>query len=86
MRLKVSRKDIPSSHDVGVFIHNEFFRWLKTLENKILVSIVIIASVLTCLFSTHGTTASTWQDLSNRRWMVSRYHKSVLSRDDSALD
>ena len=38
MRPKASRKDIPSSHDVGVYIHNEFVRWLKTLESEILVS------------------------------------------------
>jgi hypothetical protein len=39
MRPKTMRKDLPSRHDIEVYIHNEFVAWLKSLKNDILVSI-----------------------------------------------
>ncbi len=38
MRPKTTRKDLPSRHDIKVYIHNEFVDWLKTLKSEILVS------------------------------------------------
>jgi hypothetical protein len=38
MRPKASCKDIPSSHDVGLYIHNTFVQWIKTLKSEISVS------------------------------------------------
>ena len=38
MRPKTTRKDLPSRHDIKVYIHNEFVRWLNTLKTEILVS------------------------------------------------
>ncbi len=38
MRPKTTRKDLPSRHDIEVYIHNEFVDWLKTLKSEILVS------------------------------------------------
>jgi hypothetical protein len=38
MRPKTKSSDIPSSHDVGVYIHNECVKWLKQLREEITVS------------------------------------------------
>jgi hypothetical protein len=38
MRPKAGRQDIPSTHDVATYIHNEFVKWLKELKDKIQVS------------------------------------------------
>lgn len=38
MRPNTTRKDLPSKHDLGVYIHNQFAAWLKKLKNDILVS------------------------------------------------
>jgi hypothetical protein len=38
MRPKTTRKDLPSRHDIEVYIHNEFVDWLKTLKREIMVS------------------------------------------------
>ncbi|KAF8494888.1 hypothetical protein F5888DRAFT_1567472, partial [Russula emetica] len=32
MRPKTTRKDLPSRHNIEVYIHNEFVDWLKTLK------------------------------------------------------
>jgi hypothetical protein len=38
MRPTTMGKDLPSTHNVVVYIHNEFVAWLKKLKNDILVS------------------------------------------------
>jgi hypothetical protein len=38
MRPKAGRKNIPSTHDITTYIHNEFVKWLKELEGDIKVS------------------------------------------------
>jgi hypothetical protein len=38
MRPKTTRKDLPSRHDIEVYIHNAFVGWLKSLKAEILVS------------------------------------------------
>jgi len=38
MRPKTTRKDLPSRHNIEVYIHNEFVDWLKILKAEILVS------------------------------------------------
>jgi hypothetical protein len=38
MRPKTKTSELPSSHDVGVYVHNESVRWLKQLRKEITVS------------------------------------------------
>jgi hypothetical protein len=38
MRPKANKLDVPSSHDVSVYIHNSCVEWLKKLKGDILVS------------------------------------------------
>ena len=38
MKPKAVRNDMPSTHDVTTYIHNEFVKWLKELKSDILVS------------------------------------------------
>ena len=45
MRPKTTRKDLPSRHDIEVYIHNEFVDWLKTLKNEIIVSKALFLQV-----------------------------------------
>lgn len=39
MRPKAVRQDIPSTHQVTTYIHNEFVKWLNVLKSDILVSL-----------------------------------------------
>jgi hypothetical protein len=41
MRPKTTRKDLPSRHDIEVYIHNEFVSWLKMLKTEIIASNVV---------------------------------------------
>ena len=38
MKPKAVRSDMPSTHDVTTYIHNQFVKWLKELKSDILVS------------------------------------------------
>ena len=38
MKPKAVRNDMPSTHDVTTYIHNQFVKWLKELKSDILVS------------------------------------------------
>lgn len=38
MRLKAGQQDIPSTHNVATYIHNEFVKWLRQLKGEIQVS------------------------------------------------
>lgn len=38
MRPKTKASELPSSYDVGVYIHNKCVRWLKQLQKEIMVS------------------------------------------------
>ncbi|KAH8982300.1 hypothetical protein EDB83DRAFT_2241625, partial [Lactarius deliciosus] len=38
MRPKTKVSDLPSSHDVGIYVHNECLKWLKQLWKEITVS------------------------------------------------
>ena len=38
MRPKAGWQDIPSTHNIATYIHNEFVKWLKELKDKIQVS------------------------------------------------
>jgi hypothetical protein len=40
MRPKSVRQDMPSTHEVTTYIHNEFVNWLNQLKSDILVSFV----------------------------------------------
>lgn len=39
MRPKAVRQDIPSTHQVTTYIHNEFVKWLTEMKSDILVSL-----------------------------------------------
>jgi hypothetical protein len=38
MRPNTTQKDLPSSHNISVYIHNSFVKWLDKLKDDILVS------------------------------------------------
>ena len=38
MRPKTSQNDLPSTHDLVVYIHNEFVAWMKKLKDEMLVN------------------------------------------------
>jgi hypothetical protein len=40
MRPKAVRLDMPSTHDITTYIHNQFVVWLKELKTDILVSTI----------------------------------------------
>jgi hypothetical protein len=42
MRPKAKNKDLPSTHDVAKYIHNQFVEWLTDLKKEISVSSTII--------------------------------------------
>lgn len=46
MRPKTTKNDIPSSHDVSVYLHNHFIDQLKLLKSEIMVSIMLM--ILKC--------------------------------------
>ena len=71
MRPKTTQKDLPSRHDIEVYIHNKFVAWLKTLKDNILVSNKT-TSVSLDLSSYIG---SFWWNLVNCRWVDSRQHE-----------
>lgn len=39
MRPKATNADLPTTHDVTVYVHNQFVNWLKELKEQITVSI-----------------------------------------------
>lgn len=82
MKPKATRKDLPSSHEVQVYIHNAFVEWLKSLKEEFQVSKFQHFEA-----STHPSIlGSTRPDFVNSRWVDCRYNKGVVSGDDSALD
>jgi hypothetical protein len=38
MRPKTKHSELPSSHDIGVYLHNECVKWLEKLRGEIQVS------------------------------------------------
>jgi hypothetical protein len=38
MRPKVGSVDLPTTHDITVYIHNKFIKWLRKLKDDITVS------------------------------------------------
>ena len=44
MRPKTTKKDLPTTHDVSVFIHNRFADQLKLLKKEISVSMMLMVS------------------------------------------
>jgi hypothetical protein len=38
MRPKTKCSELPSSHDIGVYLHNECVKWLEKLQGEIQVS------------------------------------------------
>lgn len=57
MRPKTKSSELPSSHDVGVYIHNECVRWLKQLWEDTIVSSFL------------GMTAH-WIDVKEGKWAL----------------
>jgi hypothetical protein len=44
MRPKTTKDDLPSTHDVSVYLHNHFINQLKLLKSEITVSIMLMMS------------------------------------------
>ena len=40
MRPKAVHQDVPTTHQVTMYIHNEFVKWLNDLKSDILVSFI----------------------------------------------
>lgn len=40
MKPKAVQNDIPNTHEVTTYIHNQFVLWLKELKSDILVSLI----------------------------------------------
>jgi hypothetical protein len=68
MRPKTTQKDLPSRHDIEVYIHNEFVDWLKTLKSEILVSSPFPPYFL----YSPSYIGSPWWNLVDCRWVDSR--------------
>jgi hypothetical protein len=49
IRPKIMQKDLPSKHNIKVYIHNEFVNWLKTLKSEILISSLFLQVICTHL-------------------------------------
>jgi hypothetical protein len=81
MRPRTVRYDLPSMHEVGKYIHNEFVEWLKMLKGEILVS-----GRTTVYLLLTGDTGRTWQNLVNCRRLDSRQYKGIVSGNDGTLD
>lgn len=82
MRPKTTRRDLPSRHDIEVYIHNEFAAWLKTLKDDILVS----NKTLSVSLDSSSYIGRSWRNLVNCRWVDSGQHERVVSGDDGQLD
>jgi hypothetical protein len=51
MRPKTTKNDLPSTHDVSVYIHNRFVDQLKLLKKEISVSTTLIISKVLLTYS-----------------------------------
>ncbi len=51
MRPKTMRKDLPTRHNIEIYIHNEFMDWLKTLKSEILVSSLFLQVICTHFYT-----------------------------------
>ena len=83
MRPKATKLDIPSSHDISVYIHNSCVKWLKDLKDDILVSEKIACQ---CQSTNEMTPGGPWQNIKHGGWMDCRQYKIVISEDDCTLD
>ena len=45
------RKDLPTRHNIEIYIHNEFMDWLKTLKSEILVSSLFLQVICTHFYT-----------------------------------
>jgi hypothetical protein len=62
MRPKSTTQDLASSHDVQVYIHNGFVKYMKDLKEEISVSSLLSLSVL---YITYFSVGSTGEGLNN---------------------
>jgi hypothetical protein len=84
MRPKTKTADIPSSHDVGVYVHNECVRWLKQLREEIKVSMG--AGMIAENYRSHQVSGHPGYSLDDFGWLVGRQHEGGVLGSDSALD
>jgi hypothetical protein len=82
MRPKVGSVDLPTTHDITVYIHNKFIELLRKLKDDITVS-----NLNHIIYNAYlDDIECSWQGLLNRRWVDCRQYKSVIFGGDSALD
>ncbi|KAN0124318.1 hypothetical protein V8E52_001967 [Russula decolorans] len=75
MRPKTTQKDLPSRHDIEVYIQNMFVDWLKMLKNEILEALGGISSTAEG-WTTDNTKASflgmtaSWIEVTGGKWKL----------------
>jgi hypothetical protein len=84
MRPKTKTADIPSSHDVGVYVHNECVRWLKQLREEIKVS--MRAGMIAENYRSHQVSGRPRYSLDDFGRLVGRQHEGGVLGSDGALD
>jgi len=83
MRPKAGTLDLPSTHDITTYIHNEFVEWLTKLK----VDITVSNYQGYAIYGTNlGNPECSWQNFLNCGWVDCRQYKGIVFGDDSALD
>ncbi|KAF8867442.1 hypothetical protein BD779DRAFT_1464520, partial [Infundibulicybe gibba] len=88
VRLKATRADMPSTHDIKAYIHNKFIQHLIDLKAiiKVKVSICTEKSALTNHQHTPMLTGCAWQGLNHCQWLDRGHDKGLVSQHDCTLD
>ncbi len=85
MRPRSTIFDLPSSHDVKVYCHNAFVKYMKDLKEEINVVFTVELDEKYLTLTT-VTVGYSWEGLNHCRWMVCRYHEDGIPWNDSTLD
>lgn len=81
MRPKSTTKDLASSHEVQVHIHNGFVKYMKDLKEEIRVSLSSLS-----LYTTYLRLDITGEGLNNLGLLVGRYDEDGILGGDCTLD
>ena len=82
MRPKSTTLDLPSSHDVKVYLHNQFIKHMTNLKEEIMVS----DHLMWTFNSQHTFEDGSRKGLDNRRRVVGGYDKDGVYGNDGPLD
>ena len=78
----MSKKDIPSTHEVSSYLHNEYLDWMSQLKEDIKVCIDTIMLGLTTTSCAEGS----WKSVMYSRYLDSGQHEGIIPRHHGALD